>query len=296
MKIIACDIGGTEIKGALFNESIIRMSTHKTNQAEGKESILNSLFKVIDELLEEGVVAIGLVTAGAVDITTGEIVSNTGTLDGWLHFSLKREVENKYHLPCFIDNDANGAMIGEMDEYLEKGVLNAAMITLGTGVGTALYINGKIYRGSHYQVEFGHIPLYPEGVACTCGKLGCAEAYLSGSYLTKQAKLKIDSSITSGKVLFDYYLEGNEIAKKIIEEYVSNLILFLDTIEKMVDPEVIIIGGGVISSKEIIFPLIEKECQKRKLLSKIIPAKHGNFAGIRGAYFIALEGIKHEKN
>ena len=289
MKIIACDIGGTEIKGALYNNGIQKEYKLKTDQSLGRDSVLQTLKNIIDYLMEEDVERIGIVTAGAIDIETGFVVSNAGTLKEWVDFSIKEELEKTYNLPTYIDNDANGALIGEIEEYKDT-YSNIAMITLGTGVGTGLYINNEVYRGSTYQVEFGHMTLIPNGKTCTCGLKGCAECYLSGTALTELAIEKVDPNITHGKELFEYYKQGNQKAIEVLDEYTELLAIYINSINKFIDFELLIIGGGVITSKDILLPLLHEKLAKLNINKRIEPAKHLNTAGIKGAYLLALRG------
>lgn len=293
MKIIGCDVGGTEIKGKLYYKGFVKEYKKKTNQLQGKESILNTLKDVIRELWDNDVCAIGIVTAGAVDTRTGSLVGNKGTLSEWSDFSIKEEIQKCFQVPTYVQNDANGAMIAEMESYLKQGINNAVMITLGTGVGTGLYINGKLYNGSTYQVEFGHMVLYPNGILCTCGQKGCVESYVSGTALTKMGKELIGDDIIHGSMIFDLYKNGHQVAIDVIRNYVKDLSLFLENIDKIIDPEIFIIGGGVIHSKDI---LLKELSSVLKDFKPIFPAVYGNDAGVRGAVLLATEGYKNEKN
>jgi glucokinase len=287
MTTIACDIGGTNIKGALFqNETIVRTVSLPTDQTNGKQSTMTVLHEVIQQLWEPSVEQIGIVTAGAVDPSTGMIVGNTGTLQGWVGFSIKEELFETFGVPCVVENDANGAMVAEMQPYLKQGIKHAVMLTLGTGVGTAVYINGDLYRGHHYQVEFGHMLLHPNGRPCTCGMEGCAEQYLSGSALTKAAQKRVNASITHGAELFDYLDQDDPNAKILIEEYLDDLMLYLHNIERTYDPEMIIIGGGVSNLKERFLHLVQERQRKTSFKANIVLASNGNQAGILGAFYI----------
>ncbi len=287
MKIIAIDIGGTEIKASLYiNDKITKTYKQQTNNSLGRETVMNTLYDVINQLLEDSVDRVGVVTAGAIDIDTGYIVANDGQLSDWVGFSIKEQLELKYNIPVYIDNDANGALIGEIQEYKSE-YSNIAMITLGTGVGTALYLNDTVYRGSTYQVEFGHMTLIPFGELCSCGKLGCAEQYLSGSALTKLAINKVSNKITHGKELFQLFEEGNKKAIDVVEEYTDLLAIYINSINKFIDYELLIIGGGVITSKEILIPILKRKLLSLGIRKRIEPAKHLNNAGIIGAYLLA---------
>jgi glucokinase len=292
MKIIGIDIGGTEIKGALFDKVILKESKRKTKQDLGKEAIMLNLIELIKDLWVEEVKAIGIVTAGAVDIERGIITNNVGTLKGWVNFCIKEEVELIFKVPCFIENDANGALIAEVEGY--QNIENACMITLGTGVGTAAYINGKLYRGQNYKIEFGHSILIPNGRECTCKKKGCAESYLSGNALKKTAIEEVDAKIKHGKELFELYQLGNKSAEKVIDDYTDLLALFIHNICMFYDPQLIIIGGGLICQKDILFEFLSGKTKDLDAL--VVPAKLGNFAGVKGAYLIASNGMKNGKD
>lgn len=290
MNIIACDIGGTEIKGALFASHVVSQISKPNDQSDGKHSTMRVLFSVIDELWQKDVSRIGIVTAGAVNPDTGMIVGNTGTLQGWVDFSISQTIQERYGVPCFVENDANGAMVAEMEEYLVQGVTEAVMLTLGTGVGTALYLNGSLYRGSHFQVEFGHTILHADGLPCTCGMLGCAEQYLSGRALTRRARNELDPSIHHGRELFDRIIKQEEQAIQVLDRYLDDMALFLHNLYRTYDPQLIIIGGGVSNSKDAFYQRLLERLQRTKWNTPIKLAKYGNFAGIKGAYLIALQG------
>lgn len=291
MTIIACDIGGTNIKGSRFVDGVIVQTISKPNdQSNGKTSTMNVLEQVLDELWTNDVTKIGIVTAGAVDPKTGTIVGNTGTLQGWVGFSIIDELHERYQVPVFVENDANGAMVAEMIPYLEKGIQNAVMLTLGTGVGTGVYINGELYRGHSFQVEFGHMVLHPNGRTCTCGMQGCAEQYLSGTALTKAAQELIDRSITHGEDLFYYLDQGHPSATRIFDQYLHDLFLYLHNLRRTFDPEIFIIGGGVSNMRESFLTRVHDYQQNTSMKTKIVLAEHGNQAGMLGAYHIARNG------
>jgi len=291
MSIIAIDLGGTQIKGALFqNDVILKQSTLQTEESFGKDHIMNQLFKLIDLLWNQEVESIGIVSAGSIDVSTGSIISNTGTLSGWIDFSIKDAVMDHFHVPCVVENDANGAMVGEMQYYLKQGIENAVMITLGTGVGTAVFIRKELYRGSFYNVEFGHSTLIPEGKQCTCGLKGCAESYLSGNALTKLAKEEVSEHINHGEELMAFYAKKDEKAIKVIEQYLSYLALFIQNITKYYDPEIIIIGGGVSKSLVVLEDRLKKHLNDLNIKTPIKLARLKNDAGIYGAYILAQRG------
>jgi len=291
MKIIAIDIGGTEIKGALFDEKVLKKYSRPTDLSGGLSTILASLFEVIDELWTFGVKAISVVSAGTIDSKEKKVIATLGAMPGWVGCPLGDVLQERYNVPVWLENDANGAMIAEMEEHVANGIQNAVMITLGTGVGTAAYIHGVLYAGSTYKVEFGHMTLHPEGRMCSCGNKGCAEQYVSGSALMKGAIRYVDPSIRHGSEIFDHAAKGSLEALKLIDAYIADLTLFLHSINRVLDPEVFIIGGGVIKSQEHFWEKLIHSLKSVGMDKPVLPAKHGNFAGILGAYLNALKEL-----
>lgn len=290
MTIIACDIGGTAIKGARFSEGVDATAERPNDQSRGKDSTMDVLWEVIDALWQDNVERIGIVTAGAVDPVSGHIVGNTGTLRGWVGFSIKDAVQEHYGVPCFVDNDANGALLAEIEPYQRQGVKDAVMITLGTGVGSGVLVNGTILRGANHQIELGHMTLYPHGKRCTCGERGCAEQYLSGRALTKRARDEVDSAIHHGRELFELVRTGDSRAVAMLDGYLEDLVVFLHTIYRSFDPQLILIGGGVSDAGDVFLDRLRTKLAASDVPTMIRLATRGNFAGIQGAYRIAKEG------
>ena len=183
------DIGGTTIKGALFegaNPAPVRELSVPTRGREGREAILGQLFSLLDALCKKDVGFIGISSAGNIDPETGRCVYATDNLTGWTGTEIARLVRERYSLPCKADNDAICALKGELAFY--AGVKDATMITLGTGVGGASMVAGNIVRGRNFAGgRWGHLCLNPAGNRCNCGKVGCAETYLSATALMRES-------------------------------------------------------------------------------------------------------------
>lgn len=272
------DIGGTTIKGALFKDGdavpVKRFST-ETKGNMGRTAILKQLFSVIDALKDESLGFIGISSAGNIDPNKGKCVYATDNLSGWTGTEIKKIVEERYSLPCKVDNDAVCALKGEL--VFHKDLKDVTMLTFGTGVGGASLVGGAVLRGKDFAGgRWGHFCLEPNGIPCNCGKNGCAEVYLSGTALLKEGKTKLPL-LRDTKELFDLYREGNESAKKIIEKfgvYLSRLLLEIKTI---LAPELIVLGGGVMKSEDVICALL------RETDETVTFAKLGNLAGAYGA-------------
>ncbi|WLD93071.1 ROK family protein [Alkalihalobacillus sp. AL-G] len=298
MNILGVDIGGTTIKGAVFtsNGEKIAQSYAPTDVNNGRDGIIASLFKVIDQLMDDvPVVSIGIGTAGRVNAASGEVVYATDNLPGWGGMKLKDLLSTRYDLPVVVDNDANTALVGELWKGISGTYQSAVMLTLGTGVGGANVMNGKLVHGRNWQGgEWGHSIFVPDGLPCNCGQQGCIEQYLSGSALVRMAHDNGLDTVTDGKHVFEQFNMGNQAAKHVINRYFDDLVTFLTTISNGIDPDIVIVGGGVVESKDFFWDLFEKKLQDRRVPIQVKPAMLGNEAGIYGAVKLALGSLSKE--
>ncbi|TCT21753.1 glucokinase [Melghiribacillus thermohalophilus] len=298
MNVLGMDIGGTAIKGAVITETMDKLDQLeiKVKSSDGREQILSSLCLMINKLTEKHAAdAIGIGTAGRVNPETGEVLYATDNLKGWQGINLKREIGTRYHVPVFVENDANAALMGELwkrANYVENTVV---MLTLGTGVGGANCINGMLVHGHHFHSgEWGHTILVPGGIKCNCGLNGCVEQYLSGNALIRMARQNGLTAVSHGKQVFELYSEGVREAEQTVEEYLENLSVFLVTISNGLDPDLVIIGGGVAESSKMFWGLLEEKLKRYKIPLRIKPAELGNEAGIYGAARLALDSVRKE--
>ena len=275
MKQIGIDLGGTTIKGALFEgNKIVKSAAVPTPGKEGRAAIFGALFSFIDSLTEKEVALIGISSAGNIDPDAGKCVYATDNLLGWTGADIRGEVEGRYRVPCKVDNDAVCALKGELTFYPD--IKNATMLTFGTGVGGASLVNGQILRGRNFDAaRWGHLVLEPNGRACNCGKCGCAESYLSATALVKRGREYLPS-LKDCKQLFALAEEGNKAAEEVLQEFGFYLNLLLDNIRTALAPELIILGGGVARSKDAFLRLLRKKDDVRF-------AKLDAMAGVHGA-------------
>ncbi|QUI22963.1 DUF4127 family protein [Vallitalea pronyensis] len=294
LKTIGIDLGGTQIKGAVVCEDgyVMQEECIPTHAQEGRQGILSQLCTVVESLMEAHTVsAIGIGTAGRVNTETGQIIYATDNLPGWQGVGLKACMEKAYNIPTFVDNDGNTALLGEMWLGAGKHYKDAVMITLGTGVGGAIFQKGDILRGAHYHGgELGHMTLYRHGKECNCGRQGCVEQYLSGTALIKSAQEAISPHIKHGKEFMMYYKENDQRAVKIMHRLIEDMQAFIADLEVIIDPECIIIGGGVMESAHLWWHLLEDK--QPYIQAQLLPARLGNHAGYMGAAWMALQQIK----
>lgn len=287
MKRIGLDIGGTSIKGAVIEQGELVFETKVlTNAKEGKDAILNALFRLIRMLQPYAPDApIGIGSAGDIDPIEGRIIFASDNLPNFSGLPLRQLVEEKTGRSVTVINDAVAALIGEMIYGGAKGKKSVALLTLGTGLGGGIAINGKLLLGSHYQGgRVGHIELYPHGRACTCGKIGCAEQYVSATGLMTNAAQQGLNAPHSGEV-FRLAQLGNAKAKRAVAQFLSDLARMIDLLHNLLDPDVILLGGGLVEVKDYWWDAL-LELVPPDLVS---PAVLGNRAGVFGSQFITFD-------
>ena len=310
---LGIDLGGTNIVAGVVDENynILATAKRKTLTERSNEEIINDMAAAALEAVEtaglkpEDIVSAGVGSPGSIDPDKGIVVytNNIGFKDVHLGDLLKE----KTGIDFFVDNDANSAAYGEFLAGAGKGTKDFVMITLGTGVGGGVIIDGKIYTGFNYaSAELGHTVIQMDGEHCSCGRQGCWEAYASATALirqTKQAMIRFPNSImwqlvdndinkVNGITAFDAMRQGDEAGKQVVEKYIYYISVGVTNNINIFQPEVFCIGGGI--SKEgdnLIAPLnkyYEGDNYGRSLKNKTVikTALLGNDAGIIGAAFL----------
>ena len=295
------DVGGTTVKIGLFSgdgklEEKYEIATDKSDQGA---HIIEHIAATLDEIIAEksyGILdcmGVGIGLPGPVD--RGMILGCVNL--GWGIFSIVEEFSKAFHnVPVYAGNDANIAALGEYVAGAGKGMKNMIMVTLGTGVGGGIIIDGRILEGANGGAgEIGHIPVNPqEQDTCGCGKKGCLEQYASATGIVRIAeKLRKENGNTAlpagctAKQVFDYAKEGDELAMQAVEELGRYLGLALASCACVLNPEGIVIGGGVSRAGKILLDVTEKNFQtyvfKPCRNVKFSLAELGNDAGIYGA-------------
>jgi glucokinase len=292
-QIAGIDIGGTGIKGLVVREDgvILAEAMLSTDARLGRDAVLGNLRELVSDLRKNAasVEAVGIASAGRVNTVTGEVVYATGNLPGWQGLQLTDWAEREFGLPCVADNDANAALLGEAWLGGGRGKRDQIMLTLGTGVGGANMVGGRLVRGARWSGgEWGHSVLIPGGRPCNCGKQGCVEQYISGTALVQLAYEMTGSVYTHGSQIMAEAGKGDEAAILVLERYTSRMAQVITNIAVGMDPELIIIGGGVIHDREIWWPMLSDKLQADGLTGRIAAAELGNRAGCFGAAHLAI--------
>ncbi|MBE3649863.1 ROK family protein [Paenibacillus polymyxa] len=301
-KVIGIDIGGTSVKAAIVARDGLVLDEIRmdTDASRGREWVLSRVSESVFGLMRSfgdtrvstsiGIGALGIATAGRVNVESGEVVYATDNLPGWQGTSLVEWAKEKLALRAVADNDANAALLGEAWQGAGKGKQRLVMLTLGTGVGGAYMENGLLCRGAHWSGgDWGHSILFPGGHPCNCGKKGCAEQYVSGSALLRRGSEYTGKLYRSGNEIVTEATHGNLKTIQALDDYTADLAVLLANISVTLDPELIIVGGGVADAGEVWWPLLEKHLYQLGVQTEVSRAMLGNRAGFIGAARLAFE-------
>ena len=289
MNRIGIDLGGTKIEGVLLssdNKMIERKRIH-TKQEEGYESIIHRIVKLINNIKSISIkdCQIGICTPGALDIKTGILKnSNTVCLIGK---PIKEDLESELKCSNAIDNVANCFAMAEALLGSGKNYEIVFGVIMGTGVGGGLVLNRKIHHGRLFIAgEWGHQVLYPNGRDCYCNKKGCVETYLSGPSLEKEWEKNSNEFLPLKKIIELYDNRPNDYYTKWKNEFLSNFGIALSNVINIIDPDVVVLGGGLsninfLYSEGILS--VQKNIFSNKTDTPIVSNKLGDSAGVFGA-------------
>ncbi len=310
---VGIDIGGMSIKAGLVDAcgNITAKETVPTPIGD-RTALCEAIFKLIENVLKKGektvkeIEYVGIGSPGIVSFRSGEVLyaSNLGIEK----FDVCRRVNEKFGVSCYVENDANCAVLGEYYFGDAVGFKDVIMITLGTGVGTGMLINGKVLVSpGGGGTEGGHMCIVTDGLQCACGSKGCYEKYASAAALINQTenaikehkdslllKYAMQEGEVNGKVAFLAARENDEVAKQVLSKYVEYVGTGIVNIVNIFRPDMILIGGGVSNEKEMLIKPVEQFVNEhmfgKDYLEKIPvrQAKLKNEAGILGAAMLGL--------
>lgn len=313
-KLIGIDLGGTTVKFAILTEEgdiQEKWSISTDTKNEGKNIVPNIIESINNRINLYGLsfqdfLGIGMGSPGAVDRKKGTVIGAYN-----LHWStsqpVKEQIENGTKIPFYIDNDANVAALGERWKGAGEGGSDVVFITLGTGVGGGVIMDGKLVHGRGAAGEIGHLIVDPDGYQCTCGNRGCLETVASATGVVRlthdmsgkfveESKLKTlidDEQQVTSKMVFDFAKFGDKLALIIVNKFVSYLGLACANIANVLNPDYIVIGGGVSAAGEMLLKGVEKYFQQYafpqvRTSTEIKLDKLGNDAGVLGAAYLVL--------
>lgn len=253
MSVIGVDIGGTKVLGVrLVGDEVV---AEQRAAVDPDTSTVDAIAQAVTELIDGSVTAIGVGVAGLVSVGDRSLV--WGPHVRGTDLAIGDELEERFGLPVVVDNDANAALVAELDRGAASGYRNVILVTLGTGIGGAIAVDGAVYRGGSFAGEWGHIKVERSGHLCDCGKRGCWETLASGPALERLAREVIGGNPNSslarvigpgqvtGRAVVAAADSGDETARALVTEVGRSFGQGLADLAAVFDPEVIVVGGGL---------------------------------------------------
>jgi glucokinase len=284
---IGVDLGGTNLRIAAIDESgsLLEKITMRTLVKEGPESVIDRMCAGINQLVgkyagNSRLLGAGVGIPGIIEMRTGTL-REAPNLPGWHDYAVRDVIEKRLGTPVILENDANAAALGETWLGAAKDVNNMLMVTLGTGVGGGIVLNGEIWHGMTGMAgELGHVTVDPNGPSCRCGSVGCVEQYASASAIVRMAREKIAGGHAPGmarfasssdaefnaKLIHNLAVQGDRAAREIFQTVGWALGILLADMVNALNLEMYVIGGGVAPSWEVFSPTMFQELRKRSLV------------------------------
>lgn len=313
--ILAVDIGGTKVATGLVTSAGKVLSTTRAamvankSAAEGLAAVREAIDSALKNLGARKISAMGVSVPGWVDSKTGTVL-NAANLPCWKNFHLSLELEKHYRVPVRVANDAKAAALAEVAWGAGRGYGSVFYATLGTGVGTGLVIDGQIYMGRRGPGgEGGHTTIDFHGPQCGCGKRGCAETYISGPAIARSAREHIarepdanslmmklasgDAAKITAEIVAKAATTGDALAKKVLSEMAEHLAIWIGNIMDLLEPAIIVIGGGLAELAMSLLPHVRKRldrwsCSPEHQQTPIVRAFYGAESALAGAAALCL--------
>ena len=312
--IIGVDLGGTNIVVGAMPEDGSRqlaMRSQPTRSERGAEAVTDLIGSMIRETLaavreetgarREDFLGVGIGAPGPLDRERGLVIVAPNL--GWRDYPLRDRVHDAVGLPSTLDNDANCATVGEWWRGAAKGGRNVVGLTIGTGIGGGLVIDGKLYHGaSDVAGEFGHTTIDSTGRRCKCGNYGCLEAYASGPAIADRAREALwdgansrmlqlvggEPALITAQTVYDAAEQGDEIAREVVRDTARFLGTGIANLLNGLNPDVVVIAGGVTQAGDALFEPLRNEVKKRAFkpavqACRIVPGALPGTAGVVGA-------------
>jgi len=310
---VGVDLGGTNIKAGLVNEEgrVLAAAEVPTQASEGPDAVIARMVRLAGDLRGKSpgsLLGVGVGSPGPLDPAEGSIYS-TPNMPGWDNYPMRKKMEEKLRVPVIVENDANCAALAESWRGAGQGSRTMILLTLGTGIGGGIVIDGKLVNGARISAgEVGHIVINYDGPKCGCGNHGCLEAYAGAAAIVARARELLEKPGTVS-VLREWTLEdpktltpaliskaagqGDGPALSVLRETGRLLGVGIGSLVNLFAPEVVILGGGVAAAGDVLFAAVREEVKRRAMAPaservRIVPAAMGNSAGMVGAAALLL--------
>lgn len=298
--VIGLDIGGTKLAGGVLGPDarLLARRERPSRAEEGAEVSLGQVYEILTELVAQArglgpLAGIGICAPGPLDPETG-VIFNPTNMPGWINIPLADEVTRRFGLPCRVENDANGAGLGEAMFGAGRGFSRVFYVTISTGIGTGIIFDRRVYHGKNGAAgEGGHVSIdYRSPVRCNCGSIGCIEALASGTAIARRAGEIFGRRMTAQDVAHTA-ASGDPLARQLLDETAEMLGAWLGSVVSLLDPDIIVIGGGVSRIGDPLFQKIRETMPQRTInpfaaQTPIVPAELQHDVGIFGAAAVIL--------
>ncbi len=302
---VGVDLGATKIISALVNSSgeVLKKEKVNTEAQLGRTKVEENLLLAIEKAGTGQVAGVGIGSPGQIDFRTSVVMGACPNISGWVGVNIKALVEKEFNVRCIVDNDANAMLLGEYTYGAGRGFKDLVGLTLGTGVGGALILGGELHRGHAFAAgEIGHTSIKFDGIPCRCGGIGCLEEYGSGRAMVREARRLIDEGETTiltqlagrdfmtltSELISQAHQKGDELAGRVIEQIGTRIGYGIANLINLLNPERVIIGGGLAKIGEVLLTSIRKGAHERALpatfrTTEIVPAELGDHSALLGA-------------
>jgi glucokinase len=312
---VGIDLGGTNIKGGVVDEAgkVLHFESIETEGKQGRDHVLDRIAMLVGKvrdgakLAKDQIAAVGIGSPGPLDTKRG-IIYTAPNLPGWENLHLGEELGRRTGYPVFIENDANAAALAESFAGVGQGTQCMLLLTLGTGIGGGIVIDGKVWHGvNDCGGELGHVSIDYRGRRCNCGSIGCVETYASASNLVIRTLEKLQAGARSSLSqhgdglechhIFQAAAAGDAFAQEVVAEGLTMLAAAIATLINIFNPDMVVLFGGMTKAGEQLFAPVREEVRKRAFAMavdrcRIVRAKLGDEAGVIGAAVTALQRMQ----
>jgi glucokinase len=301
---IGVDLGGTNCRVAAIDNrgEVLDRISHSTSFDDGPSGVLNDIVSVIEGVVQKlgvnGFSGVGIGVPGFIDMEAGVIIGSAN-LPGFTDFPVRDEVEKRLHTHIILENDANAAAMGEKWIGAGRDVKDLILITLGTGIGGGIIVDGKILHGFRGMAgEIGHMTVFPDGNPCGCGNYGCLEKHASASAIAAMAGMMgIATKKFSASEVYDLAAAGNPRAKLVFESMGRSLGIAIASLVNLFNFPLYLLSGGPLPAWEFFAPAMFTEIRKRSFTfsrsgARVDKALLGADAGLFGAAYLPLQAAK----
>ncbi|MCR5207110.1 MAG: ROK family protein [Eubacterium sp.] len=290
MRILTFDIGGTFVKYGIVGDDFKLLETHKvaTEAEKGGQELIEKIIDIIESF--DNIDRVAVSTCGQVDSENGIVVNAPGYIPYYTGMMVKKLIENRTGIPTFVENDVNAAAMGEAMFGAAKNQDDFICITYGTGIGGAIFADGRLYKGHGSSAgEIGHMITHAGGKQCSCGGEGCYECYASANALINAVNRVSDEELDAFNIFETEQFSKPEIRSE-IDKWVDEIIIGLMNIIYIFNPSMIVLGGGIMNEKYII-DLIDRKIYNRLMPNyrdvTIVRSKLANDAALLGVAYQA---------